>query len=68
VTRQHAPPAQDFITAVTAGISAQHPLDTNRRAAIARLRIDRLDQHAQPRPRHNPIHLGQKRRRLIVLA
>src|SRR5215472_7205209 len=42
-------------------IDAQHPLDPDRRAAIARLRIDRLDQPAQRRPRHNPLRLGQKR-------
>jgi hypothetical protein len=28
-------------------ISAQHPLDPDRRAAIARFRIERLDQRAQ---------------------
>jgi hypothetical protein len=31
-------------------INAQHPLDADRRAAIARLRIERLDQRAQRAP------------------
>ena len=43
-------------------IDAQHPLDPDRRAAIAGLRIDRLDQPAQRRPRNHPLHLGQKHR------
>src|SRR5437763_7870632 len=42
-------------------IKAQHPLDPDRRAAIARRRVERLDQRAQRRPRHNPLHLGKKR-------
>src|SRR6476620_6741116 len=42
-------------------IEAQHPLDPDRRAAIARLRIEWLDKCAQRRPRHNPLHLGKKR-------
>ena len=42
-------------------IDAQHPLDPDRRAAIARLRIKRLDPCAQRRPRHNALHLGKKR-------
>src|SRR6478735_9394773 len=42
-------------------INTQHPLDPDRRAAIARLRIERLDQRAQRRPRHHPLHLGKKR-------
>src|SRR5499427_10183724 len=41
-------------------IDAQHPLDPDWWAAIARLRIERFDQPAQRRPRHNPLHLGQK--------
>src|SRR6516165_5573027 len=41
-------------------IDAQHPLDPDWWAAIARLRIERFDQRAQRRPRHNPLHLGQK--------
>jgi len=41
-------------------IDAQHPLDPDRRAAIARLRIERLDQRAQRRPRHYALHLGEK--------
>src|SRR6516162_3886696 len=43
-------------------VDAQHPLDPNRRAAIARLGIDRLDQPAQRQPRNHPLHLAQKRR------
>jgi hypothetical protein len=43
-------------------IKAQHPLDPDRRAAIAWLRIKRLDQLAQRRPRHYPLHLGKKDR------
>src|SRR5215469_17691768 len=43
-------------------VDAQHPLGPNRRAAIARLGIDRLDQPAQLRPRNHPLHLGQKNR------
>ena len=39
-----------------------HPRDPNRRAAIARLRIDWLDQRAQCRRWHNPLHFRQKRR------
>src|SRR5437660_6948685 len=42
-------------------IDPQHPLDPDRRAAIARLGIEWLDQRAQRRPRHNPLHLGKKR-------
>jgi hypothetical protein len=42
-------------------IDAQHPLDPDRRAAIARLRIDRFDQLSQRRPRYNALHLGKKR-------
>ena len=41
-------------------IDAQHPLNPDRRAAVARLRIERLDQRAQRRPRHNALHLGKK--------
>jgi transposase, IS5 family len=41
-------------------IEAQHPLDPDRRAAIARLGIERRDQRAQRRPGHNPLHLGKK--------
>jgi hypothetical protein len=43
-------------------IDAQHPLDPDRRAAIAWPRIERLDQLAQRRPRHYPLHLGKKDR------
>jgi len=43
-------------------IEPQHPLDPDRRAAIARLGIKRRDQPAQRRPWHNALHLGQKRR------
>src|SRR5438105_7052168 len=42
-------------------IDPQHPLDPDRRAAIARLGIEWLDQRAQRRPRHNALHLGKKR-------
>src|SRR5215469_7258296 len=45
-----------------AEIDAQHPLDADRRTAIARLRVERLDQPAQRRPWHHALHLGQKRR------
>src|SRR5262247_1444029 len=41
-------------------IDTQHALDPDRRAAIARLRIERLDQPAQRRPRHDALHLGKK--------
>src|SRR5271163_3662339 len=43
-------------------IDPQHPLHPDRRAAIAGFGIERLDQPAQPRPRHHPFHLGQKYR------
>ena len=43
-------------------IEAQHPLDPDRRAAIAGLGIVGLDHRAQRRPRHHARHLGQKRR------
>src|SRR6516164_4615138 len=43
-------------------IDAQHPFDPNRRAAIAGLGIERLDQSAQPRPRNHSLHLSQKYR------
>jgi hypothetical protein len=43
-------------------------VDPDRRAAIARLRIERLDQREQRRPRHNPLHLGQKDCPPVVLA
>src|SRR5262249_4540087 len=33
----------------------------DRRTAIARLRIEWLDQRTQRRPRHHPLHLGKKR-------
>jgi hypothetical protein len=42
-------------------IEAQHRLDPNWRAAIARLRIERRDQRAQRRPRHNRLHPAKKR-------
>ena len=41
-------------------IQAQHPLNPDRWPAIARLRIEWLDQRAQRRPRHNALHLGKK--------
>src|SRR5262249_55169201 len=42
-------------------VYSQHPLDPDWRTAVARLRIERLDQPTQRRPRHDPLHLGQKR-------
>src|ERR1700751_3559553 len=39
----------------------QHPIDPDRGAAFARLGVERLDQRTQRRPRHHPLHLGQKR-------
>src|ERR1019366_5584784 len=41
---------------------AQHPLDPHRRTPRPRLRIHRLDQRAQLRPRHHLLHLLQKLR------
>src|SRR5690348_3251750 len=41
-------------------IDAQHPLDADRRTAITGLRIERLDQPAQRRPRYNALHLAKK--------
>ena len=41
-------------------VDAQHPLDPDRRPAVAGLGIKRLDQPAQRRPRHHAFHLGQK--------
>ena len=49
-------------------IDAQHPPDINRRRATAGLWIERLDQRAQRRPRHNPLHLTEKRRPLRRLG
>lgn len=49
-------------------VDAQHALQANRRPAVAGLGIDRLDQRAQRRPRHHPIHLRQKRRAPCRLA
>src|SRR5262249_49749954 len=43
-------------------------IDADRWTAIARLRIKRLNQPAQHRPRHNPFHLGQKRRPPCLLG
>jgi hypothetical protein len=42
-------------------IDAQHPLQPDRRASVARLRIHRFDQRAQLAPWHHALHLGQKR-------
>src|SRR5207244_11673115 len=42
-------------------IDPQHPLDPDRWPAIARLRIEWLDQRTQSRPRYHPLHLGKKR-------
>ena len=41
-------------------VHAQHALQPHRRAPVARLGIDRLDERAQRRPRHHRVHLGQK--------
>lgn len=52
-------------------VDAQHPLQANRRSAVAGLRIHRFDQGAQHRPRHDAVHPSQKRRaarRLAVLV
>jgi hypothetical protein len=38
-------------------VDAQHPLDPDRRTAVAGLRIKRLDLAAQRRPRHDLVHL-----------
>src|SRR5262249_53691119 len=43
-------------------VYSQHPLDPDWRTAVARLRIERLDQPTQRRPPHDPPPLGQKRR------
>ena len=43
-------------------INAQHPLHPDRRAAIARLGINWLDQPAQRCPRNHPFHLRQEQR------
>src|SRR5215469_13966927 len=55
-----------FRIAITKPIAQQTASETIRpcpldpEMPIARLRIERLDQRAQRRPRHNPLHLGQK--------
>jgi hypothetical protein len=49
-------------------VDAQHPLQTDRRAAVAGFRIDRFDQPAQAAPRHHALHLRQKRRPARRLA
>ena len=49
-------------------VDAQHPLQANRRVPVAGLRIHRIDQSTQRRPRHYPIHLGQERRAPRCLA
>ena len=41
-------------------VDPQHPLHPDRWAVIAGLGIIGLDQHAQRRPRHHPLHLGEK--------
>ena len=38
-------------------IDAQHPLQTDRRATVAGLRINRFDQPTQATPRHHLLHL-----------
>ena len=46
-------------------IEAQHPLDPDRRPAIARFGVERLDQLAERRPQNYALHLSQKRRPLL---
>ncbi len=41
-------------------VDAQHALQAHGRAAVAGLRVMRLDQRHQPIPRHDRLHLGQK--------
>jgi len=41
-------------------VNSQHPLQPDRTAAIARLRVVRLNQLAQRTPRHQCVHLNQK--------
>ena len=51
-------------------VDAQHALQPDRRPAVARLRVVRLDHRAQRFPRHDPVHRLQKLiapRRLAVL-
>src|SRR4029079_14883563 len=43
-------------------VDAQRPFQPDRRPAVARLRIERLDQCATLAPRHYPPHLSQERR------
>ncbi len=52
-------------------VHPQHPLQPDRRAAVAGLGVERLDQRAQFAPRHHLLHLGQEcrpPRQLAVLA
>jgi hypothetical protein len=53
---------------MVAKIDPKHPLHPDRRTAITRLRINRLDQPARRRPLHHMLHLGQKRRSQRRLA
>jgi hypothetical protein len=41
-------------------VDPQHPLQVVRRTTLARVRMVRLDQLDQPRPRDHRIHLGQE--------
>jgi len=41
-------------------VKPQHPLQPNRRPAALALRVERPQTINQPRPRHHPLHLGQK--------
>ena len=56
------PPQIGKVEPVLEKVGAQHALKANRRAFIACLRINGLDQRIQGRPWHYPIHLGQKSR------
>jgi len=51
-------------------VQPQHPLQPNRRPAALALRVERPQTINQPRPRHHPLHLGQKlvAPRLLFLA
>ena len=55
------PPPDRTVEPLLREIDAQHPFYSDRRAAMAGLWIERLDQPVQRRPRHDALHLGQKR-------
>jgi hypothetical protein len=48
-------------------VDAKHALQLDRRTTQSRLRIVRLDQRQQARPRDHGVHLGQKRSRRVTL-